>query len=91
MKELKVEILLPVLTELIYNFIGYLADQAGWLDDIYKEIVDKANIEIDKQWAEYNRKMRQMKIEKDYSKKLKMPPPRIEPEKYYGAMFKKWL
>jgi hypothetical protein len=91
MKELKVEILIPKLTEHCFSFLGYLADSAGWLTEIYNEIVDKANVEIDAQWKEYDRQVKRMKIEKDFSKKLRMPPPRIMPEKNYGGMFKKWL
>lgn len=91
MKELKVEILIPKLTEMNYNFMGYLADNAGWLTEIYQDIVNKANVVIDAQWKEYDLKMKQMKIEKDFSKKLRMPPPRVKPEKEFGSMFKKWL
>jgi hypothetical protein len=39
MKELIIEILLPGPTEHIYNFMGYLAESAGWLQPIYDEIV----------------------------------------------------
>ena len=68
-----------------------MADSAGWLDEIYQDIVNKANVQIDAQWKEYELKLKQMKIEKDFSKKLRMPPPRVQPEKIYGQMFEKWL
>lgn len=39
-KILRIEIIIPKLVPVIYEFLGYLADQAGLLDLIYQEIVD---------------------------------------------------
>ena len=79
------------MTPIVYEFLGYLADQAGLLSLIYQEIVDRVNVDIDSQWRDYDRRKKQMQIEKDFSKPLRMPPPRIQPEKKYGEMFQKWL
>ena len=48
-KILKIEIVIPKLSPIVYEFLGYLADQAGLLSLIYQEILDKANVDIDSQ------------------------------------------
>jgi hypothetical protein len=71
------------------TFVAYMADKAGYLDEIYKKKVDLVNIEIDQLRKEYdfNLKMR----EKGSKKKLKIPPNRIIPERDFSEMFDEWL
>lgn len=75
----------------LYEFLGYLLDEAGELRKIYEERCRESKEENEKLIAAYQKKMRELKETGDFSTKVEMPPELDLPQKNYEEMFEEYL
>lgn len=75
----------------LYEFMGYLADKAGYLDEIYQQEINRVNVEIRRKRREYTAKNPSTGRSRGVGKRTEIKFDDIRPEKDYLKMFSQYL